>query len=166
MAFVGEILDACGIIDIDFSNTYVVAVSGDGPNVCGHLLVCAGNRGGYYFHVAELHGYPRYMNEAGYRQYLRESGKIEVRRRRIELPSPNGALLYLEGLLAEKWTWLVVPNNCVTFVEEVIRAGGGSWGSHTNCPAVATALTVSERAQTFYNWMESGIYNLYGVPRY
>jgi hypothetical protein len=35
MAYEGDILNACGLIQIDFSETYVVAVSGDGPNICG-----------------------------------------------------------------------------------------------------------------------------------
>ena len=165
MAYTGEVLNACGLFEIDFTDTHLVAVGGEGPNVCGDLLVYAGNRGGYYFHVAELNSYPRYLSESGYRRYLRESGKAELRRRRVELPNPNGALLYLEGLLANTWLWLVLPNNCVAFVEEVVRAGGGSWGSYSNCPAVATAPTVSERLQNFYNWMESGIHGLYGVPR-
>lgn len=165
MAYAGEVLNSCGVIDIDFSQTRIVAVSGDGPNVCGHLLIYAAGRGGYYFHVAALRDYPRYMNDSGYRRYLTESGKTELRRRRIELPNPEGALLYLEGLLAEKWTWLVLPNNCVTFVEGLIQAGGGTWGSYSNCPGVAAAPTLPERIQSFYNWMESGIYGIYGVPR-
>jgi len=165
MAYEGDILDACGTINIDFASTSIVAVSGDGPNVCGHLIMYVGGRGGYYFHVAGVHNYPHYMNESGYRRYLRETGKTELRRRQVELPNPNGAMLYLEGLMAEKWTWMVLPNNCVSFVEEIIRAGGGAWGSYSNCPGVATAPTPSQQIQNFYNWMESGIYNLYGVPR-
>ena len=39
MSYDGETLDACGIIELDLSKAYVVAVSGDGPNVCGHLLL-------------------------------------------------------------------------------------------------------------------------------
>ena len=106
-----------------------------------------------------------YMNYSGYRRYLKETGKSELRRKKIELPNPSGSLLYIERLLSEKWTWAVLPHNCVSFVEAVIEAGGGSWGSYSNCPALATADTVSDRIQSFYNWMENGIYNLYGVPR-
>jgi hypothetical protein len=166
MAYHGEILDQCGLINIDCSTIAVVAVSGDGPNLCGHLLIYTGpGRGGYYFHVAELRGYPRYMNEAGYQRYLRETGKTELRRRYLSLPNPQGALLYLEGLMANTWTWLVLPNNCVAFVEEVIKAGGGKWSSYSNCPAVATADTIPERAQSFLGQLEGEIYRLYGVPR-
>jgi hypothetical protein len=166
MSYAGEVLDACGVIDIDCSTVAVVAVSGDGPNVCGHLLLYTGRRGGYYFHVAEFRGHPRYMSEAGYQRYLRESGKTELRRRYLSLPDPQGALMYLEGLMAGTWTWLVLPNNCVAFVEEVIKAGGGTWSSYSNCPDLATQDTISERAQRFLNTLENEIYRLYGVPRF
>jgi hypothetical protein len=166
MSYSGEIMDQCGVIEIDCSSVAVVAVSGDGPNICGHLLIHTGPaRGGYYFHVAELRGFPRYMSETGYRRYLREAGKTEIRRRYLNLPDPQGALLYLEELMANKWTWLVVPNNCVAFVEEVIRAGGGTWGSYSNCPDIATQDTIPQRINRFLNQLESEIYHLYGVPR-
>ena len=167
MAYNGNILDQCGLINIDCSKTAVVAVSGDGPNVCGHLLLYTGpGRGGHYFHVAEFHGYPRYMSESGYQRYLREAGKTELRRRYLSLPNPEGALLYLEGLMANTWTWLVLPNNCVAFVEEVIRAGGGSWGSYSNCPDLATQDTIRQRIERFLGQLESEIYQLYGAPRF
>jgi hypothetical protein len=66
--------------------------------------------------------------------------------------------------MANKWTWLVLPNNCVAFVEEVIKAGGGTWSSYTNCPAVATQDTLNERIERFVGHLENGIYKLYGVP--
>ncbi|MCC8991384.1 MAG: hypothetical protein LM514_02065 [Streptococcus sp.] len=168
MAYSGEILNTCGLINIDCSSIAVVAVSGDGPNFCGHLLIYAGpGSGGYYFHVAgEVRGYPRYMSESGYQQYLREAGKTELRRRYLSLPNPQGALLYLEGLMANKWTWLVIPNNCVAFVEEVIKAGGGTWSSYTNCPVIATKDTLSQRINSFLYELEGEIYKLYGVPHF
>ena len=52
--------------------------------------------------VAGLHTFPHYMNGAGYRSYLKETGKRELRRLGVSLPNPSGALLYLEGLLADK----------------------------------------------------------------
>jgi hypothetical protein len=178
MPYEGEILYACGLIKLDFSETWIVAVSGDGPNVCGHLLLYAASAG-YYFHVtgdpagrglARIRGYPMYMTDIGYSRYLVETGKRELRRRKINLPRPTGATLYIEGLLAEKWTWGVLPHNCVDFVEEVVKAGGGDWSSYSNCPAVAITDDVSERIQNFFNSMEnmveSDIYRLYGVPRY
>lgn len=136
MSYSGDFLNACGLIDLDFSTAYAIVVSGDGPNVCGHMLVNCQGRGGYYFHVAELYDYPRYMNDSGYRRYLREAGKSELGRYRIPLPNPDGAALYLENLMSQKWTWMVLPNNCVAFVEEVLAAGGADFGSYSNCPAM------------------------------
>jgi hypothetical protein len=96
MAYDGEFLNQSGVLDIDPSTVAVVAVSGSGPNFCGHLLIATGKPGkALYFHVALVSGYPKYMTEAGYRRYLRDNGKSEIRRRSLSLPNPNGALLYL-----------------------------------------------------------------------
>lgn len=159
-------------MNVDLSNINVVAVSGDGPNICGHLLLHSPFGGGYYFHVtgdpnasgvSRIRGYPMFMSESGFRKYLKETGKHELRRRSLRLPNPAGAYLYLESLLAEKWTWAVLPNNCVAFVEEVIKAGGGDWNAYSNCPVLATTDSISDRITKFYQWMESGIYGIYGV---
>lgn len=166
MAYDGEFLDSCGTVDMDCSRVAVVAVSGSGPNVCGHLLIGTGVGGNMnYFHVAELRDYPKYMTPAGFQRYLRENGKSEIRRRILSLPDPNGAMNYLEGLMSRTWTWGVLPNNCVAFVEEIIAAGGGSWSSYSNCPAAAISDSVEERATRFLNTLENEIYGLYGVPR-
>ena len=165
MAYDGEEMNSCGTFDIDCSRVGVVAVSGSGPNVCGHLLLatnCAGND--VYFHVAVIHGKPKYMTSTGYQRYLKENGKSEIRRRLLSLPNPNGALVYLEGLMSDTWTWGALPNNCVAFVEEVIHAGGGDWSSYSNCPSVATQDSISERATRFMGQLENEIYQLYGVP--
>lgn len=164
MIYEGEELNACGIINTDFSQVEAVAVSGDGPNVCGHLLLY-NPKGGIYFHVAGLRAFPRYMTDGGFKRYLSETGKTELRRRRLDLPNPSGAYIYMESLLAEKWTWGVLPNNCVAFVEEIIKAGGGNWYSMSNCPAVAITDDLSERMGRFYQQMENDIYSLYGVAR-
>ncbi len=166
MAYEGEILNQCGLIQLDFSTTYIVAVSGDGPNVCGHLLLRAGgSNGGIYIHVAGVHTYPHYMSENGYKRYLKETGKTELRRRQVDVPKPDEAYLEVERQLAEKWTWTVLPHNCVSFCEAIITAGGGVWGSYSNCPAIATADTVAERVKSVYVWLNSGVENLYGLPR-
>ena len=166
MAYEGDDLNACGVLNIDCSNIAVVAVTGSGPNVCGHLILGTGRGGGdLYFHVAGIHTTPKYMTPSNFARYLKENGKSEIRRRLLSLPDPNGAVTYLEGLLSENWTWGVLPHNCVAFVEDVIQAGGGTWSSYSNCPALATADTVEERANRFMNTVENEIYQLYGVPR-
>lgn len=172
MPYEGEILNACGVVTVDLDDVNVVAVSGDSINLCGHLLLYTPSGGGTYFHVtgdpnasgvSRLRGYPMYMNDTGYRRYLKETGKRELRRRALSLPNPSGAYLYLENLLSEKWTWAVLPHNCVSFVEAVIDAGGGDWGSYSNCPALATSDSINDRIGRFYQWMESGVYGVYGL---
>lgn len=141
-----------------------MAVSGSGPNVCGHLLLYSFANGGYYCHVAGVHTFPRYMPASEFPRYLKENGKRELRRIRIRLPNPAGAEAYLESALAGKWLWGVLPHNCVAFCEEVISAGGGTWSSASNCPALATDVPQQWLMQ-FMNELEAQIYRAYGVPR-
>ncbi len=165
MAYEGDDLNACGVLNIDCSRIAVVAVTGSGPNVCGHLILGTGAGGNdLYFHVAGINTYPKYMSPANFGRYLRENGKSEIRRRMLALPDPDGAVRYLEGALSRTWLWGVLPHNCVAFVEDVIQAGGGTWSSATNCPAVAISDSIEERSNRFMNTLENEIYNLYGVP--
>lgn len=165
MAYSGEYLTACGVVVIDFSSVEVIAVSGDGINVCGHLLLRVNSGGGYYLHVAGLKDYPKYMTESGYSRYLKENKKKELNRISTKLSNPKAAYVKFEELLAEKWTWLLVPNNCVTFVEEILKAGGNEWASLSNCPAVATQDSLVTRANRLYIKLESMVYSHYGVVR-
>ena len=138
MAYEGNIITACPADIYDFANTYAVVVSGSGPNFCGHLILNVGGINGLYMHVAGIRTYPRQMDEAGYRQYLKENGKKEFRRFQVTIAYPQKAMLKLEELLAAKWTWGVLPHNCASFVEEVVEAGGSSAGLYSNCPALET----------------------------
>lgn len=133
-AYSGDIMDQCLIKPFDFKNAYAVVVSGASWNPCGHMLLNTGGRGGWYFHVAERKGNPRFMRESTFFRYLQEHSKKEIRRRRLTIPNPDAAHKKLEELLAKQWTWFVLPNNCASFVEDVVKAGGGSAGLYFNCP--------------------------------
>ncbi len=161
MSYDGEVMDGCGGLDLDLANSYVVAVSGSGPNFCGHLLFYTSSGGGHYFHVAELHGRPKHMSQSGFARYLQEAGKTEIRRVYVPLPEPQAALNYLDALMRANWTWLLLPNNCVAFCEEIISAGGGTWSSASNCPSVATQPTLEQRATEFLAELERSIWALY-----
>lgn len=114
-----------------------MVVSGDGPNYCGHLILNVGGVGGMYFHVAgEWRTFPREMAEDGYRRYLKEHGKSELKRFSVTISNPMGAMLKLEELLSAKWTWGVLPHNCASFVEDIVQAGGSKAGLYSNCPAL------------------------------
>ena len=136
MAYEGETMIQCPVDPYNFSNTFAVVVSGDGPNFCGHLILNTGGRGGAYFHVAGLRTEPKQMSEKGYHRYLKETAKKELKRFKIKIAKPNGAMLELEKLMSAKWTWGVLPHNCASFVEDIVSAGGSSAGLYSNCPAL------------------------------
>lgn len=125
MAYEGDELNFCPSDMFDFKRAYAVIVSGDGPNKWGHMLLNTGGVGGMYFQVAGVITRPRYMNEAGYKRYLKDTGKTELRRFPVVIPHPEASQLRLDQLLNEKWTWGAVVHNCESFVEEIIVAGGG-----------------------------------------
>ncbi|MGJ9417085.1 hypothetical protein ACHAC9_04865 [Massilia sp. CMS3.1] len=132
--YVGDVMLQCPLKPFDFKHACAVVVSGDGINFCGHALLHTG--GGWYFHIAGKYDVPKFMREDGFQRYLRENGKHEIRRWRIQIPNPAGAHRKLEELLAKQWRWLVLPNNCTSFVEEVVQAGGSKAGMYFNCPSV------------------------------
>jgi len=132
-SYVGDIMSQCVAKPYDFRHAYAVIVSGAAWNPCGHMLLNTG--GGWYFHIAERKGKPRFMREAGYRRYLAEHGKREIRRIFLDIPNPEGSHRKLEELLAKQWFWFVLANNCASFVEDIVRAGGSNAGLYFNCPS-------------------------------
>jgi len=136
MAYEGDPMTACPLQAYDFANTHAVVVSGDGPNFCGHLILNVGGLGGRYLHVAGIKTEPRMMDEPGYRRYLRENRKKELNRFSVPITNPTAAMLTLEQLLSTSWYWGVLPHNCASFVEEIVRSGGSSAGLYSNCPAI------------------------------
>ena len=126
MAYEGELLNFTPPPHMfDFTRASAVIVSGDRPNKWGHMLLNTGGTGGMYFQIAGVITRPRYMNEAGYRRYLRETRKAELRRIPVFIPHPEAAQERMEELLGEKWVWGGPVHNCETAVEEIIVAGGG-----------------------------------------
>ena len=132
--YVGEIMMVCLLEPFDFTRAHTVVVSGASWNPCGHMLLNTG--GGWYFHVAERRGNPRFMREPGYRRYIAEHRKRELRRTFVPIPKPEASHRKLEELLAKQWSWFVLPNNCASFVEDVVHAGGSTAGLYSNCPSL------------------------------
>ena len=133
MAYDGDHINFCRVFD--FNQAYAVVVSGAKWNPCGHMLL---NTGGWYFHVAEVRGRPKFMDEDGYKRYLAENGKKEISRTFVKIPNTNAANLKLEEILLNQWTWFLLPNNCASFVEDVLQAGGTKAGLYSNCPTRET----------------------------
>ena len=69
----------------------------------------------------------------------------------------------LEEVLSKPWAWALLPNNCVAFVEDIVAAGGATWSSASNCPAIA--ITDGSDVARLFNMLEASIYSAYGVPR-
>jgi hypothetical protein len=129
--YLGDRVIWCPRGPYDWANTFAVAVSGTVPNVFGHLILNVGGCGptAQYFHATgspthDINWWPLELDQAGYVRYLLENRKIEWRRWRVQVPDPRGAQQRLEHLLMNKWLWLVLPHNCVAFVEDVIQHGG------------------------------------------
>jgi len=117
----------------------VVTVSGAKFNPAGHDLLNIGGEGGWYFQVHKVYDYPTaYYTEQEYEAYLMAEGKHEISRTPIDVPNPAGAIDKLHDLLGQKWLWLVIPHNCVNFVETVVQAGGSTAGSYSNLPKFET----------------------------
>lgn len=90
----------------------------------------------WYFHVAGRKDLPKFVSESGYPRYLHENSKLEIRRWIVKVPNPEGAYQELLEVAIKKWPWYVVHNNCASFVEVVLEAGGSKAGMYLNCPSV------------------------------
>lgn len=128
----GDILTYCDPGLVDFSRVQAIVVSG--VTTCGHMLINTGGLHGWYFHVARFRSYPRFMGYLGFLRYLKENKKRVLVRRSVSVTDPSAAALKLEELTAAKWTWGILPHNCVSFVEEILQAGGADFGLISNCP--------------------------------
>lgn len=125
MSYEGELLTMCPAGMFDFSRTYAVLVTGARFNPYGHMLLNTGGRGGRYFHVSDVFGQPRTMNEEQFQRYLRGSGKTIISVIRVAIPRPRDSQAKLEQILANDWAWGAIVHNCETMVEDVVVAGGG-----------------------------------------
>lgn len=125
MAYEGEILTYCTAQMFDFSDTYVVIVSGARLNPYGHMLLNTGGKSGKFFQVSDVYGFPRFMNADQFKRYLKENNKFIVTVFPVNIPQPEKAELKLEEILSRKWAWGVVFHNCEGLVEEIVMAGGG-----------------------------------------
>jgi len=108
------------------ADPYAVVVRGDGINSWGHMLLHApGASPGTYFQVAGVRACPRYLTDDGFRRYRKETDKNELRRFPVRVPDKRAAHCKLEEVLSKPWMWSAVVHNCVSFVEDIVIAGGG-----------------------------------------
>lgn len=126
MAYEGEELKYCPTNPFFGADPFAVVVSGDGINSWGHMLLHSPLAlPGTYFQVAGVRACPRYLTDGGFRRYMNETGKKELRRFQVRIPDKRAAHCKLEELLSKPWTWWAVVHNCESFVEEIVIAGRG-----------------------------------------
>jgi hypothetical protein len=153
MAYEGDILNSCPV-DLDFSNTQAIVVSGVSWNPCGHMILTCGTDSSncWFFHVAGqgrkewggIYAYPKFMRgETNYQRYLKDNGKSEIRRLDAKVTNPSGAYQKLTELMISKWFWGVLPHNCAAFARDIITAGGGDVTVLLNCPDQEFVHTLS-----------------------
>lgn len=171
MAFEGAPIKTLSGLQLTHTSCELLIVSGSGPNLAGHMLMELPARPGgtqSVFHIGGVLDYPYWMAASDFHRYLKDNGKREIGRKSISLIKPMDAERYLDKAIAKKWPWGMVVNNCVSFCEEYIQAGGSTWSMRTNLPA----LYDSKRPDDFIgNWLsdvyrraDNEIRRLYGVP--
>ena len=94
-AYQGDLIKRCQ--QFNFGDANAVVVSGSSWNPCGHMLLNTGGPNGYYFHIAEVKGRPRYMDHDGYKRYLEENDKRELSRTRSIFPNHRSATASLKN---------------------------------------------------------------------
>lgn len=129
--------------NLDFTHTYLVLVSAELPNSCGHVLLYINGGFGHYFHFCGpyIFDFPRHINgDSGYRFFLKDSRKMELMRRKVIVPNPEKAKERLTELMNKRWLWLMGSHNCASFASEVLHAGGNSSSMPRHCPAIDMGL--------------------------
>lgn len=153
MSFLGYPNKRPQLESLDFSQVSVVFVDNVGDfNPCGHVLLYVGGGFGHYFHKPGLSvGFDgkldlkgegplkqsvHYFDGTEFSKYLSTDGKKETYRIKINLSNPDKAKAELENYLSSPTWYLLLPQNCVTFVENILIAGGHS-GNLNQCPGYA-----------------------------
>lgn len=137
MAFKGEPIKSLAPLKLGHRSCELTIVSGDGVNACGHMLVrMPAETGGTesVFHIGDVHDFPYWMPASKFPLYLTDNKKKLLGRKSIVLPRSQDAEAYLSKTILDKWFWGAVANNCVSFCEEYISAGGADYTMWTNCP--------------------------------
>ncbi len=155
--WVGSELKGRSLGKLDWSQAAFVVVSSDSVNPCGHALLYVGGGFGHYFHVPGLPRFyerPFYFSGSDYQRYLSSGGTREVGRKSIAIPCPANAEAKLYELMEKKWTYLLLPSNCVSFIDSVARAGGNFWDM-SNCP----------RAEPLaWEWLQRKVVSHFVIP--
>lgn len=128
----------------------VVVVSGDGINICGHVLLNVVGFG--YRHLRGETARPRYLRTSlGFDRYLRENQKRVYGRYSFEFSSPACATRRYCHLIAEYWKYGLIRHNCASFVRSILSAGGISGNFPVQCPNLSIPYAIISPSHFWYN---------------
>lgn len=115
----------------------IVTVTSDTEwNPCGHTMLFVN---GYYFHIAQFSGLPYWFPKSDLNKVLkRKDGNGFNRIIHVEevhnIPNPEGSKAFLIEQMKSVWNFMLVINNCVTFIKRVLGEGGLKVDGLFNCP--------------------------------
>jgi hypothetical protein len=125
----------------------LVHVSGSGPNVFGHTLLCFDTEEGYYVHVHRpgKHKPEVICGEAAFNKYLKDEGKKLLHEIDInDITDRAAAVAKLKKRLVNKYFWGATTHNCAEFAATIVQAGGSKYSASCWLPNVMTSADTQE----------------------
>lgn len=108
---------------IDEINEFtIVYITAPNPNPYGHVLLGLGDKG--YIHINALYDKPQYIPVEAFNDYLNEQGRVVLGVQQVYVPDIEKAREKLRELCNQSWLWRLYWNNCVSFADTVLHAGG------------------------------------------
>lgn len=101
---------------------FVVYVSGSGLNNYGHALLFIEGVG--FWHIDSPYGLSKYVSIPNFNTYRTVENKTILGLQEIQIKSYPAMVAKLNELCKNKWVWLGVRHNCLSFCHEAIIAGG------------------------------------------
>lgn len=126
---------------LSFTTVKVIIVSGNSINPCGHSILQIDD---FYFHIIGLFSYPKFLTKKQFSRYIKENNKTIIFTTRRFTQNKKAAMAMLKSLLAKRWMYALVTYNCLTFVEDIVFAGGDNINMVINCPTLLRAKVLSE----------------------
>ncbi len=100
----------------------IVYITAPNPNPYGHVLLGLGDKG--YIHINALYDRPQYIPVEAFNDYLNEQGRVVLGVQQVYVPDMKKAREKLSELCHQSWLWRLYWNNCVSFADTVLHAGG------------------------------------------
>jgi hypothetical protein len=119
----------------------LVHVSGSGPNVFGHTLLCFNADAGYYAHIhrAGKHKPDVICGHEAFQEYLRSESKKVLHEIEInDITNRNAGVAKLKSRLASKYFWGATTHNCAEWAATIVQAGGSKYTAKCWLPSKMT----------------------------